>query len=202
MCNAPANGRTSGTNDDGISATTIWSYNVSIGGGIVATSPALSLDGTKIAFVETGGGAAHFHVLAWNGGTATVAGDGVDTTNSQLVTSPKSITSGFAMLAPTAGSGSASDLILTLGPSPLSDTFSSPFVVYDSDMAYVGNDSGTLFRIQDVFCTTQACITGGSPAPSLDLTWPATGVSLTPLSGTCSRDCSGKLTGPGRRSRR
>ena len=40
--------------DDGISATTIWSYNIKAAGGQVATSPALSLDGTKVAFVETG----------------------------------------------------------------------------------------------------------------------------------------------------
>ena len=143
ICDAPANGRTAGPNDDGVSATTIWSYNVSIGGGIVATSPALSLDGTKIAFVETGAGSpARFHVLAPRNG------DGVGS-NLQDVTGPVPITEPTDPLAPAAGSGTASDLILTAVSSPLSDTFSSPFVVYNSDMAYVGDDSGTLFRIQE-----------------------------------------------------
>jgi hypothetical protein len=34
------------TNDDGISATTLWSYNITAAGGQVPTSPALSSDGT------------------------------------------------------------------------------------------------------------------------------------------------------------
>ena len=42
-------------------------------GGLVATSPALSLDGTKVAFVETGSGTAHFHVLAWKSGDGVAA---------------------------------------------------------------------------------------------------------------------------------
>ena len=42
--------------DNGISATTFWSYNITAAGGVVATSPALSLDGTKVAFVESGSG--------------------------------------------------------------------------------------------------------------------------------------------------
>ena len=88
ICNAPANGRTTGVNDDGVSATTIWSYNVTAGGGVVATSPALSIDGTKVAFVETGGGVAHFHVLAPNNGDGVAA-------NLQTVTSPVQITTGF-----------------------------------------------------------------------------------------------------------
>ncbi len=72
-------------NDDGVSATVLWSYNVSAIGGAVTTSPVLSWDnttgagsvlGTKVAFVESAvGQAAHFHVLAWK------AGDGQDTTD-------------------------------------------------------------------------------------------------------------------------
>ena len=72
--------------DDGVSATTFWSYNIQAAGGRVATSPALSLDGTKVAFVETAAGAAHFHVLAWK------SGDGV-AANLQSVISPKTINS-------------------------------------------------------------------------------------------------------------
>ena len=65
ICNAPIVGRPTSVNDDGVSATTFWSYNVSAVGGKVATSPILSFDGKKVAFVETNAsGPAHFHVLA------------------------------------------------------------------------------------------------------------------------------------------
>src|ERR1700676_1618387 len=177
------------TGDTVASAATFWSYNIRAGGGVVATSPALSLDGTKIAFVETGGGAAHFHLLAWKGGTATVAGDGVDPANSQLVTSPKSIISGFATLAPLAGSGAVTDLVL----GSANDTLSSPFVDYATDTAYVGNDAGVLFRVKDVFCTTTACTGGTTPVPSLDNAW-GSGGEVT-IGGTCT-GILGKLTGP------
>jgi len=163
--------------DDGVSATTFWSYNIQAAGGLVATSPALSLDGTKIAFVETAAGTAHFHVLAWK------RGDGV-AANLQSVISPKTINSGFATLAPVAGSGTVTDL--TLGSA--SDTLSSPFVDYADDVAYIGDDTGTLFRVINVFCTNASCTSGGSPAPSLDGNWGTAGGLTT--------GCTGQLTGP------
>src|SRR5579864_786164 len=167
--------------DNGTSATTFWSYNITAAGGKVTTSPALSLNGTKIAFVETGSGVAHFHVLAWK------SGDGVDVTtpNAQNVLKPVSITSGFAALAPVAASGTVTDLVL----GSANDTLSSPFVDYADDVAYIGNDSGVLFRVINVFCTTAACTGGGTPAPSLDPLWGSAG-ALT-IGGTCV----GKLTG-------
>jgi hypothetical protein len=183
MCNrAPVVG------DDGISATTIWSYNITAAGGQVATSPSLSLDGTKVAFVETGSATtAHFHVLAPR------SGDGV-AANLQTVTSPISITSGFAGQAPLAGSGTVTDLALVPSSGTASDTLSSPFVDYAHDVAYIGNDSGTLFRVKDVFCPTTvpvidpACTGGTPPSPSLDTNW-GTG-------GALPTGCSGELTGP------
>ena len=167
--------------DSGIAATTFWSYNITAAGGKVATSPTLSLDGTKVAFVESGSGVAHFHVLAWK------AGDGVDITtpSAQNVLKPVSITSGFAALAPVAASGTVTDLAL----GSADNTLSSPFVDYTNDVAYIGNDSGVLFRVINVFCTTSACTSGGTPAPSLDPTWGTAG-ALT-VGGTCV----GKLTG-------
>ena len=166
--------------DDGISATTFWSYNITAAGGKVATSPSLSLDGTKVAFVESGSGVAHFHVLAWKGGDGVAA-------NLQSVISPVSITSGFATLAPVAGTGTVTDLALGAAD----DTLSSPFVDYTNDVAYIGNDSGVLFRVINVFCTTSACISGGTPAPSLDPTWGTAG-ALT-IGGTCSGKVSGAV---------
>jgi hypothetical protein len=173
ICNRTAVGGV----DDGVSATTFWSYNIQAAGGRVATSPALSLDGTKVAFVETAAGAAHFHVLAWK------SGDGV-AANLQSVITPRTINSGFATLAPVAGTGTATDL--TLGSS--SDTLSSPFVDYAHDVAYIGNDTGTLFRVTHVFCTNPDCTNGGSPAPILDGNWGS--------GGGLATACSGQLTSP------
>jgi hypothetical protein len=196
MCNAPANGRTSGANDDGVSATVIWSYNVQIDypSGQVSTSPALSLDGTKVAFVEndlthTTFTQSYFHVLAPH------RGDGV-ASNLQTVGSPVGIsglcspptvtTHCIVRTAPVANSGT--DAFVQLGSIRNSDTFSSPFIDYNTDMAYVGDDTGVLYRIKNVFCTTPACIGGGSPGPSLDATWGS--------SGALTTGCSGALTSP------
>jgi hypothetical protein len=169
--------------DDRSSATTFWSYDINAAGGLVATSPALSLDGKKVAFVETvAGSSAHFHVLAYK------SGDGVDlvTPNLQNVLKPVIINAFTGLLAPAAGSGTASDL--SLGAT--GDTLSSPFIDYFNDVAYVGNDAGVLFRVKNVFCTLPAC---AGAAPSLDLSWNSTG-SVT-IGGTCA-GALGKLTGP------
>ncbi len=156
--------------DDGISATTLWSYNIDAIGGAIATSPALSLDGTKVAVVESAPGVpAHFHVLAYN------ATDGQDATNLQNVLLPATI-SNFSTTAPAAGSGTATDLVLG-STSADTNTLSSPFVDYARDLAYVGNDNGTLFRVRDVFCTNDPgpCSGATPPAPSLDATWGTAG---------------------------
>jgi hypothetical protein len=174
----PANGvcnraTTSGGTDTRTSATVMWAYNVQgITAGTVPTSPVLSLDGKKVAFVESATGAAHFHVLAW------ASGDGVDAANKQNTLKPKVLSSGFATNAPSAGS------VTDLNFGSSTDTLSSPYVDYARDIAYVGNDAGVLFRFKNIFCTAAAC---GTAPPSLDTTW-GTGGSVAV--------CSGKLTGP------
>ena len=175
------------TVDNSLQATTMWSYDINGAGGKVVTSPSLSFDGTKIAFVETAAGAAHFHVLAWK------SGDGFDVTNGQNVLLPKVISGGFSLVAPVGASGAVTDL--TLGAA--SDTLSSPFVEFNQDLAYVGNDSGTLFRIKNVFCTI-GCTPGTSAAPSLDLSWPASGASMhTGTLSVCAVALTGPIVGPG-----
>src|SRR3989442_9299229 len=92
--------RTTSASDNGLAATVKWSYAVSssIAAG-VSTSPALSLNGTKVAFVESKSGSQpHFHVLAWKNG------DGVNASNKQDAQSPK-VLSTFTASAPVAGSG-------------------------------------------------------------------------------------------------
>ena len=182
ICNRGASG-----SDTGVAATVLWSYNVTAAGGVVATSPALSLDGTKVAFVETGSATtAHFHVLAWK------SGDGVNAGNLQSVASPA--TPGAAASAPAAGSGTVTDLALNTGATQ-SDTLSSPFIDYANDLAYVGNDSGVIFRIKNVFCTTTACTGGGSPAPTLDNSWGTSGEKT--IGGTCAGALSGVVVDGG-----
>ncbi len=190
---AGANGicnRTPSASDTGIAATVLWSYNVQgiSGGGAVPTSPVLSYDyngnnsGLKVAFVESiAGSPAHFHVLAWK------SGDGKNSGNLQSVLTPKTIST-FTTNAPVVGSGTATDLALGASTSG-TDTLSSPFVDYVHDTAYVGNDVGVLYRIKDVFCTTDNSDCAGTtkPSPSLDTTWGTSGAVTV---------CGGKLTGP------
>jgi hypothetical protein len=173
VCNRAVTG-----NDTGVAATVMWSYNVqSVINGGVPNSPVLSFDGTRVAFVESAAGKqAHFHVLAWKSGDGKVA-------NVQSTGSPLKINA-FSATAPAAGSGKATDLVLStllaIGP----DTLSSPYVDYANDLAYVGNDAGYLFRIKNVFCTTGAC---GTAQPAIDLTWGTAGAVHV---------CTGQLTAP------
>jgi hypothetical protein len=185
ICNARTGigtlGGLAGT-DNTAAAVVYWNYSVRAVSGGVVTSPSLSFDGTKVAFVETGASSAHFHVLAWKAsdGQATTGGGTFGTgPNRQAVTSPKSITS-FAATAPAAGSGTATDLAF----GSTTDTLSSPYIDYSNDTAYVGNDAGVLYRFKNVFCILTTC---ANATPSLDATW-GTGGAVTV--------CSGKLTAP------
>jgi hypothetical protein len=92
--------------------------------GPITTSPVISLDGTKIAFVEGAYNGAHakLHVVSTLG-----AG---------------------SLAAPVAPPG---DTSIDLGSS---DTLSSPFVDYVNDIAYVGADDGYLYKITGVFSGT------------------------------------------------
>jgi hypothetical protein len=181
--------RTPGATDTGVAATVYWSYNVNGIGGSVLTSPALSLDGAKVAFVESvAGQPAHFHVLAWK------SGDGQSAAKLQNVLIPKTINA-FVTSAPIAGSGTATDLSLGAATTG-TDTSSSVFVDFRQDVAYVGNDIGLLYRIKDVFCTLNAaCLGATKPAPTLDATWGAGGV-VTVGPGSCAGATSSVLTGP------
>lgn len=115
--------------DTGVDATVLWSYNIHsiAAGGAVPISPVLSLDGTKVAFVESATGSpAQFHVLAWK------RGDGQNASNLQSVASPKAITT-FSSTAPAAGSGLATNLALgssTTGTDTLSPHSSTTSVTW------------------------------------------------------------------------
>ncbi len=128
--------------------TFMWSYAVGTAGSDL--SPALSLDGKKVAFIETpGGGRAIFHVLTW----ATGAGQGTDATTGAV--------------APN-GASSATTLdytnITTAGcaANGASDGNASPYVDYNADAVYLAANNGVLYHVKSVFNGTPTldyCVT-------------------------------------------
>jgi hypothetical protein len=109
----------------GPAPTVLFAYNVtSVTGGKVDLSPVISLDGTKIAFVESAGAQALFHVLTWTAGQGTISTSAAPTMTSLL-------------FSPTATS-----------------TTSAPWVDYTNDVAYIGADGGLMYKINGVFNST------------------------------------------------
>lgn len=145
----------------GYAATLKFAYNGSTIGGAITNSIVMSEDGLKIAYVESTGSASVLHVVTLppGTGTGTVA----------VSTLPPSIKT-----VPSTGTWAAGD------------SFSSVWVDYQNDLAYVGTDDGNVHKIQNVFCTTAACV--ASPVSPSEVTssgvWPVT------LAG------SGALTSP------
>lgn len=106
----------------GAAPTVKFAYNTTtVAGGKIVTSPVLSLDGKKIAFVESIGTSAIFHVLTWTAGQGTLA----------------------AAAAPTMTS--------TTFSTANNSTTSSPWIDYSSDVAYLGADNGLVYKITGVF---------------------------------------------------
>ena len=133
-----------------------FAYNtVTHAGGQIATSPVLSTDGRKVAFVESTNTASYFHVL--------VLPNPIPAPPSQTgtVLSPQTPTSCAAPTTP----GCMTTLLIESGAT---NSNSSPWVDYVSDTAYVGADNGVLYKILHVF---------GGAAPVLvndPLNWPVT----------------------------
>jgi hypothetical protein len=142
----------------------LFAYNTTTstsGPAFAHLSPALSLDGKKIAFIESNDGFlnnyAAFHVLTWKAGEGTAW-------NSAAAPGDCS-----------AGNSCMTTLVLS---STHSDSRSSPFVDYANDTAYVGDDGGQLHKITTVF--------GGTPTEVIGGGWPvqlnaAPGMVLSPV---------------------
>jgi hypothetical protein len=123
-------------------------------GGQIKTSPEISPDGTKVAFVESTGGASYFHVLVLPSPIPTPpAQDGT-------VLSPLTPTS---CVSPTTPGCMTSLTIETTA----TNSNSSPWIDYNADTAYVGADNGVLYKITPVF-------RGGAPALVSTGGWPVT----------------------------
>lgn len=130
----------------GASPTFMWSY--AVGTGPVFLSPVLSLDGKKVAFIESvSANQANFHVLTWKAGQGTNAttgavapgnGSSVTTLNYTNIAAPGCATTQAA------------------------DSNSSPYIDYGNDVAYLAADNGNLYHVSGVFNgtpTVDYCIT-------------------------------------------
>ncbi len=121
-----------------------WAYNT---GGMVTTSPVLSLDGTQVVFVQVSGTTASLVLLKWAADTGTPIMP--VTPSAQTASSYRSCTAPCMLTLPFSGSPT--------------DTFSAPFYDYINDVVYVGDDSGNLHQFTGVLNGTPAEAT--SPWP-------------------------------------
>jgi hypothetical protein len=115
--------------------------------GSVWGSPVLSEDGTKVAFVahNLSNGATTFHVV-------TLGTTGNNGTAYNAPVTPCTVNGVQSCIT-----NNAVDTSISIA----SDSYSSPFVDYAGDVAYVGDDAGSLHKIAGVFRGTPTEATGG-----------------------------------------
>jgi hypothetical protein len=131
----------------GVAPKAIFEYNASSASGAMNGAPALSLDGTLIAFVETASaanGGAVFHVLKWHSG---------DIQNSESAFPSAFNTSALPSCT---ANGSVAPCEFSLQYAGTTANRTAPFVDYTSDTAYVTDDSGKVYAITPVFSATAA----------------------------------------------
>ncbi len=148
-------------------ATVKFAYNGSTIGGAITNSVAMAENGLKVAYVESTGTASVLHVVTLPSGNGTgTLGWTTGGTVAAAAAVPVSIAS-----VPGSGSWAAGD------------SYSSVWVDYTNDLGYVGTDDGVLHKIQNVFCTTRACM--ASPVIPSEITvsgvWPVTLAGAGPL---------------------
>jgi len=132
-----------------------FAYNtVTQSGGQIKTSPVLSDDGTKVAFVESTSSGSYFHVLVLPNPIP------VPPSQTGTVLSPQTPTTCTNPIT----AGCISTLTIQTAAT---DSNSSPWVDYNNDTAYVGADNGLLYKITPVFG-------GGAPALVSTGGWPVT----------------------------
>ena len=117
-----------------------WAYQT---GSAVRSSPMLSLDGTKVAFVSRTPGIVHVLTIGTSGNNGT---------------------SVIAPAVPSSGNNATDFQVALNGGQSVS--LSSLFVDYVNDAGYVGDDAGVLHKITGVFKGTPSEVTtGGWPIP-------------------------------------
>jgi hypothetical protein len=134
-----------------------FAYNtVTHTGGQIRTSPSLSSDGKKVAFVESTTTASYFHVL--------VLPNPIPTPPAQTGTVRSPATPSSCTTPTTV------NCMTTVQISSGANTGSSVWIDYTSDTGYVGTDDGKLYKISPVFA-------GGAPQVISDTNWPVTVVT-------------------------
>jgi hypothetical protein len=128
-----------------------WSYFT--GTGQALTSIVLSLDGTKVAYVENAAGGATLRILKWKAGEGTGAGYPV------APTTTLSAGQSWAVNCP-AGNSCISSIAYNGG---FQDTGSAPFYNYANDTLYVGDDSSRVHKFTGIFKGTPAEVTTNWP---------------------------------------
>jgi hypothetical protein len=143
-----------------------WAYNTNPVGdttGTTLTSPVLSFDGTKIAFVESrtnANGGSILHILKWKPGAAAA----VQGTIAAPAAPDTLMGAGQAWnIANCPAANSCVVNIVFSGAQP--DTGSAPFYNYATDELYVGDDNGALHKFTGVFLgtPTEVGAAGGWP---------------------------------------
>jgi hypothetical protein len=148
----------------------IFSY--ASGVGPVATSPSLSLDGTKITYVENDPNiGAILHVLTFGNGSTEYGTSASCATNNNGGSSLPTCATNPVIPGSTSGS-TATDFMLPLGlvaanattaVAGAADSFSSPFTFYGYDTTYVGDNNGYLYSINPTYNGTPGYAGGNFP---------------------------------------
>ena len=116
------------------------------------TSPVISLDGTKIAYVESATKSTVFHILTWK------SGEGTSATKA-------------ANPAASGACGTGSCLKSITLSTTATDTLSSPWIDYQTDKAFIGTDDGKIYRVSCVF----TCAASANPIIDWTYTLPVAG---------------------------
>jgi hypothetical protein len=134
----------------GTAPTTLFSY--AIGSGPSPLSPVISVDGTKVAWIENAStGHAMLHVTTYVAGEGTGAAIG-------SVTIDDEVTNGIC--APVAGTSCDDEIDYTslllpgCAKNPYVNNYSDLYVDYPSDTGFIGADNGNLYHITGVFLGT------------------------------------------------
>jgi hypothetical protein len=137
----------------GNAPTVNWAYNgTTVAAGAVLTAATISLDGKKVAYIESAATSAVFHVLTWRAGQGTV-------NSATTPTKPPNCTAATSCLK----SATFSSTVTT--------SLASPWIDYASDKAFVASDDGKIYRISCVF----TCALNSNPTVDWTFTLPVAG---------------------------
>ena len=133
--------------------TVAWAYQT--GSGKVLTSPTLSLDGTKVAFIENAKSGAVLRILKWKNGQGVFSASRGNWSSAAVDNT--TLTSWSSC-----GATQSCMISLTLSGNTQSSN-SPPFYNFANDTLYVGDDSGLIHRFNGVFNGTPAEVRSNFP---------------------------------------